>query len=583
VSTINELIALVQKRFAAKEFDKFIHEMVFPKFKNFAPGAKIEFTFPITVLVGPNGGGKSSVLHAAWGMPIQHSTSRFWFSTPVDPIAFVEKDQNRYWYSHYIKDIDQTVQSRKMSGNKRHGYWEPTRPALKEGMRAMPAKDSENSNYMSNTGDRWGPVNRKVHYFNAKAESSAFDRFFNSIAPSTLETRQDYFVRYSRQLKHVIEEKLTSHLYYGIERVAENFLLTDTQLQSVNGILGKKYKAARYISHKLYDKHFSPSVIFETERHSYSECFAGSGELAVVNYVLALEKIDQYDLLLLDEPETSLHPGAQKKLIEHLLTIVKDKSIQVIVSTHSPTFVELLPAAALVVLDEKPDGVAPRAFPTKASAFHRLGQVVNAKIRILTEDKLLKAVVDRAMQKLPKEIQAKVEVVATEVGVSEMLSNQVRAHIQSDAKVVMVLDGDQKEVEGIFCQEPDSLSVADKENLIKALKAKNVSIVGSIAVLEGWMKWCKGHIVLLDAICPEKILLQIISPNHSLLAKSDATNSKFKSAVRTELHSKGDDVTPDAQYHILKHKLGEAQKGDSIDRSIVALSMHLKEKLSQFD
>ena len=175
MTPIQTLIEAIGKKFQAREFDKFVHDVTFPKFKSFASGAKVEFRFPITVLVGPNGGGKSSLLHAAWGMPLKHSTSRFWFSTPVDPIDNDGTNQNRYWYSHYIKSIQRTVESRKISGNKRHGYWEPSRPAQREGMQVMPEKTAAFAPYMSPTGDRWSPVDRKSHYFNAKEQSSAFD------------------------------------------------------------------------------------------------------------------------------------------------------------------------------------------------------------------------------------------------------------------------------------------------------------------------------------------------------------------------------------------------------------------------
>lgn len=141
MSNIANLINTIQTDFENGEFDKFIHEMNFPNFKNFSPFTKIEFRFPITVVVGPNGGGKSSILHAAWGMPHKYSTSRFWFSTHVDPIT--PADNPRYWYSHYIKALNINVQSRKMYGTKRRGYWEPTRPAQREGMAAMPPQTKD--------------------------------------------------------------------------------------------------------------------------------------------------------------------------------------------------------------------------------------------------------------------------------------------------------------------------------------------------------------------------------------------------------------------------------------------------------
>lgn len=52
--------------------------------------------------------------------------------------------------------------------------------AVKEGMEKMPKKTSHNAAFMSEKGDRWTPVARTPHYFNAKTDTSAFDRFFNS-------------------------------------------------------------------------------------------------------------------------------------------------------------------------------------------------------------------------------------------------------------------------------------------------------------------------------------------------------------------------------------------------------------------
>ncbi len=587
--SLQELLEAVDKKFKAREFDKFIHDVTFSKFKSFAPGAKIEFRFPITVLVGPNGGGKSSLLHAAWGMPLRHSTSRFWFSTPVDPIDNEGRNQNRYWYSHYIKGIQSTVETRKISGNKRHGYWEPSRPAQKEGMQGMPAKTAAVAPFMSPTGDRWTPVERTPHYFNAKEQSSAFDRFFSAVSFESLEERQDYFIKYSKKLREVIDNNLDSSVYYNVERVAENRLLTPAQLAAVNGILAKSYKSARYIRHKFYDKQVhSPSVLFETETRNYSECFAGSGELAVVNYVLALEGLGKYDLLLLDEPETSLHPGAQRKLIEHLLGVVKQKLIQVIISTHSPTFVQLLPPEALVVFDETPQGVAPRPGPTKSSAFERLGAIDKNKITILTEDKLLAALTSRAINaSWPKLLRDRVKIVAADVGVSEMLSNQARAHLQANSAVIMILDGDQEPVQAIFKQDPVDMTLKQKRTAIAELEKLNVGMVGSDAIapnaaiehFEQWMQWCKAHVLLIKKICAEQVFLELLEPDHPLLSESSATNAKFKSAVKSHLKLSGNKTTADAQYQVFNYLLGQVPKGSALSAFLSDYATKLRTKV----
>lgn len=581
MSNIKTLVEAIEKKFNKKEFDKFIHEMNFPKFKSFAPGLKLEIKFPVTVIVGPNGGGKSSILQAAWGMPLRSSTSRFWFSTPVDPIDFDAVNQNRYWYSHYVKNIDQVVQCRKMCGNKRHGYWEPTRPAQKEGMTEMPKSTSANKAFMSKSGDRWNQVDRTPYYINSKAESSAFERYFYSVGHATLEAKQDNFVKYSRQLKRAIDQNLQKLSYYGVERLKGNFEISNKQLMVVNRILGKKYKSARYINHALYDRNFSPSVIFETEQRSYSECFAGSGELAIVNYVLSLEKLSKYDLLLLDEPETSLHPGAQLKLLEYILSIVKDKMIQVIISTHSPTFVEALPLESLIVLEDAPEGVIARVSPSKSSAFYRLGHVDNDKVTIITEDKLLEALACRAVEYMPPEQKKKLAVFGAEVGASEMLSNQVRAYAQTGDKIVMLLDGDQCEVQKIIDLNPAELSVVSTKTHIEFLKKQNVSIVGTNQEqgLDLWIRWCKKHVVLLEQVCPEAIFLELLAPGHSKLGDPKATNSDFKSAVREILYKQGDDRSSDSQATLFKFLLGKVEPNSAVEHKVKSLSKKLLAKV----
>ncbi|WP_432778126.1 AAA family ATPase [Burkholderia gladioli pv. alliicola] len=590
MTPIQKLIAAVEKQFNSQEFDKFVHDVTFPKFKSFAPGTRIEFRFPITVVVGPNGGGKSSLLHAAWGMPLKHSTSRFWFSTPVDPIDNNGKNRNRYWYSHYIKSIRKIVESRKISGNKRHGYWEPSRPAQREGMQGMPEKTAAFEPFMSSTGDRWSPVERTAHYFNAKEQSSAFDRFFTSVPFDSLENRQDYFIKYSKKLKIVIDDDLKSSVYYNVERVAENVLLTPPQLSAVNNILQKNYKSARYIRHKFYDKAtYSPSVLFETEARSYSECFAGSGELAVVNYVLALEGLKKYDLLLLDEPETSLHPGAQQKLIEHLLGIVNEKLVQVIISSHSPTFVQLLPPEALVVLEETADGVAPRPGPTKASAFERLGAIEKDKITILTEDKLLEVLTSRAIRSWPKSLRDRVNVIAVDVGVSEMLSHQARAHLQANSAVIMVLDGDQKPVEKIFSRDPSEMTDREKRDAIENLKKLHVRMVGSNAAspateithFEQWMRWCKKHVTLIDKVSAEQVFLELLSPSHALLSEPKATNAQFKEAVKFHLRKDGGKSSAEAQYQVFNFLLGDVPDDSSLKEFLSGFANNLKQIVEQ--
>lgn len=560
MNAIRELVKSIRQDFNNGQFDKFIHDATFPNFKKIKPFTKVEFKFPLTVLVGANGGGKSSILHALWGMPLLYSTNRFWFSTPIDPIneeSAGKPNIPRYWYTHYVKDIGQSVQTRKVKGKKSNGYWEPSRPATHDGMEKMPPQTKANKAFMSESGDRWTAVQREPHYINTKSETSAFDRFFYHTELTKINEKQDFFIWRSSRLRKAILNNWSAINVGGGVFAVESMDVSPEHLKIINRILGKHYKSAKKVLHELFDRNKSPSVIFKTEAHTYSESFAGSGELSVVNLVLRVEKLKNFDLLLIDEPETSLHPGAQKELIRYLLQKTKDNKLQVVIATHSPTIVELLPQDALVVLDETAEGTAVNSNATKSSAFYRLGQPDPNKINILTEDKLLLAYLERVKGYLLQEMQPRILMNAAHTGASEMLSHQVPAFMASNTKVILIMDGDQQPFIDLISQNPDSLSPEDLLTLADNLKTKcNVTIVGTNPDVPAYMRWCKQHVIAISQVCPEQIFLELLD----LKAANTGTftNQEYKVMVKDKLKQWGNNADSTAQYNLFKFKLGEA-------------------------
>jgi predicted ATPase len=67
-----------------------------------------------------------------------------------------------------------------------------------------------------------------------------------------------------------------------------------------------------------------------------AECGSGVGQVLALLYVLLTAREPQ--VIILDEPQGFLHPGAVRKLIEVLRRYTKDKH-QLIIATHSPTVI----------------------------------------------------------------------------------------------------------------------------------------------------------------------------------------------------------------------------------------------------
>ena len=99
-------------------------------------------------------------------------------------------------------------------------------------------------------------------------------------------------------------------------------ILSENTVKRIGKILNKEYTDIRVAEHKLY-RNMGTSVYMKNKYEmGYSEANAGSGEIAVVQLVRRIEKAKDYSLVLLDEPEVSLHPGAQENLKEYLLEAI---------------------------------------------------------------------------------------------------------------------------------------------------------------------------------------------------------------------------------------------------------------------
>ena len=320
-------------------FKKYIEYIVFPYYKNLVPGTKINLTFPITILVGKNGSGKSSTLHALYGAPYWKSCSDFWFSTEVDPIEETGgAGRNRFFYG-YKEDKDSKVKevmkTRMRRGSKTKeedpDYWETSKPIKKDGMIAETRND---------------PVRKNVVYLDFRAEVSAFDKIFH-FSRGDLSKKKDLLRRRSKYLNRLFNGEAMRFPGVPDEKVGTVSELDDEVKKKISFILGKEYVSIKVAEHSLF-KNPGTSIYVKTKLSSrYSEANAGSGEVAVIQLVKKIEESEEYSLILLDEPEVSIHPGAQKKLKEYLIEATKRKKLQIVISSHSPILVSDMPSEAI--------------------------------------------------------------------------------------------------------------------------------------------------------------------------------------------------------------------------------------------
>lgn len=331
--------------------EPYIKYIRFPFYKNLEEGARIDFDFPITVLIGQNGTNKSSVLRAVFGCPEDCNVGNFWFSTAVDPIHIQDRKSRppRFIYGYFHKIQNRTVEVIKTRIEKKRvvkgksypnpDYWEPSRPLKSDGMELMPETNlSDKDDLLKKEGrlkTRWPLIDKNVVFKDFRSEISAFDKYFyhgNLTKTLKYNTKQDFIRDRSKQLRKVIRDNLKSlKLFRGKkEHVYQNYVLPDDQVKAISDILGKRYSGVRVIQHKLF-KVEGDTVILETEDLRYSEAFAGSGEFAIAQIVKDVMSAPERSLIIFDEPEVSLHPGAQERLMRFLKDQVKWGRHQVVI------------------------------------------------------------------------------------------------------------------------------------------------------------------------------------------------------------------------------------------------------------
>jgi predicted ATPase len=523
-----------------KIFPGYITHIRFPRFKNIADGTRVDFTFPVTALVGSNGSGKTSVLNALYGAPAGRSTAQYWFSTKVDPIEEGEGSPSRFIYGHRNPALNDVVETRKARVRKtRNGrldpnYWEPTKESTGDGMVEPELKP--NKAYGGRSKDRWNPVSRKVLYINFRKELSAFDKYFYfgkepvphaapakgaKVSPLRISNKMDQVRHDAELLARVIEAGDISYEFQNRRVASENRLLEQAELEMVSYVLGREYEEARWIRHRLFKGDGGLSVVFKTKHGRYSEAFAGSGEVAVTSCVVQVLAADKGTLVLLDEPEVSLHPGAQERLLAFLSKMARTRQLQVVFSTHSPHLVTALPDDAIKSFHQLENGrfvVVQATHPY--AAFRRLGAMGGGEVRVLVEDQLAKSVVKQALLSLGDPAQAAIFKVEFQSGGAEaILKYQVPVLMAAPGHTLVLLDGDKKRLDEFV--DPNTIAASDDATLgARILEAVNVDpaftvdggVAGGNAVQRAaaqrrYLAWLRQNVRFIPTLCPEALVL----------------------------------------------------------------------------
>lgn len=536
---------------AAGKFEPYIRYIRFPHFRNLADGARVDFGYPVTALVGPNGTNKTAILRALQGCPEQENIGRYWFSTNLDPIG--PEDRHRFIHGYFAPSAGKVVEAVKMR-TKRAGdpdYWETQRPIQGDEMAPMPEL-APGESVADRNKTRWKGIRKNVVYVDFRSRLSAFDRYFHHVpfgkqAP-TLAGKKSLIRRRSGHLARAMNGK-AAHSYFGSERIIEPARQLDkAQVAAISSILGRSYDEVTMVAHRYFGFD-GVSVWLRSSGLNYSEAFAGSGEFAVVLLVQAVTEAPPCSLILLDEPEISLHPGAQRKLMAFIRDQAKDRCHQFVLSTHSPEIVRDLPDEAIKVFQARPgDGKIEltRQASAPADAFFRLGVPVSGEHVVFVEDKLAVAIVKRAMRLLDDAAHARARIEVLPGGTDEIQAHMIPVLALSGAECLVLLDGDQrKDFPGSVDDVPDAELRKTAEAMLGS--PPRLPLSGGVdghsddeekEQLRKIIGWALTHVAYLPGDDPESLIFSLLGepvpPGGAKAAKKEWVERTHKALGKKE-------------------------------------------------
>lgn len=378
----------------------------------------VELQSPVTALCGVNGTGKSTVLQLAAAAYASDQGSRYYISTfvlagPLDQRPFLNEASVEFTYA----------------APPGAGGTYPLRTLT-----------------VSRSGSSWSGYDRQpkrnVLYLGTGfyvPHSDRDDQFKEMICDSSL------LRRHQAMIDAEVIKSLSSILLCTYDKASRNEM---------------RRKYARRSTHVLTAR--------RTGGIEYSEANMGAGEARLYNLVTALESAPEQSLVLLEEPETALHPSAQYELGKYFVDVSARRRLQILLTTHSEYVLLALPQKSRIYL--KRANARVKAIPGIGvrQAVSMMDNLAVPSVYILVEDDVAEAIVASLLRLHDADFAKTARVLA--VGDKKRIRQMMEVFTDQRMPVCAVRDGDvgpepALNLYSLFGHEPPEKEVFKSQNV----------------------------------------------------------------------------------------------------------------------
>jgi predicted ATPase len=344
----------------------------------------IEIHNPITAFCGLNGTGKSTLLQLAaaaykrpGGEPGRYYVASFLVAGTLDPTPYAAGATAEF------------------------GYWQADRTVRKLSVTRI------------QLSKRWSG-------YKSQPQRTVYFAGMGLYLPR-IEIR-DFAVRNARSLQVLSTEALPDGPKGWVER-----------------ILGGHYDAMD--RNTIKHPRLSPKIVTASRNGvHYSEANMGCGEGRVQHFIQELERLPEKSLILLEEPETSLHQSAQFELGRYLIDVCIRRKHQILMTTHAESLLSALPSASRIYLDRSTGTLRPINGLSSAQAACLMANAGNKALHILVEDSVAQAVLREIIRKSDATFLRTVEILP--VGDRDAIQRTMLTLAGTQLPLAAVRDGD---------------------------------------------------------------------------------------------------------------------------------------------
>lgn len=174
---------------------------------------------------------------------------------------------------------------------------------------------------------------------------------------------------------------------------------------------------------------------------AYSENNMGFGEGRVIHTIKVLETCPRQSLVVLEEPETSLHENAQYEFCKYLIDVSLRRGHQIIFSTHSSTMLSALPPEARKMLSRDAEGVKVYDRISSAEIRSALSAGSAGKVVVAVEDPFAQSMLREIIKRAAPDLRAAIDI--KPFGDAKAVKNALAALKLAGVKAIAVRDADQ--------------------------------------------------------------------------------------------------------------------------------------------